>query len=96
MEQVVDSKMVAPLIDKNIKNSRNVPTLLFIDSVEDYVEKYGAELLLEELNQYMNKFKYMEAQVIKHFEGVKGKLPDIEKALEVIEYMETRTKSSKP
>jgi hypothetical protein len=32
----------------------------------------------------------MEAQILKHNEAVKGKIPDIEKAIDAIEYMEKK------
>jgi len=34
----------------------------------------------------------MEAQIHKHSESIKGKMPDIEKALECIEYLEKKYK----
>ena len=35
----------------------------------------------------------MEAQIVKHNEAVKSKIPDIEKAIEAVEYMEKRSKA---
>lgn len=37
----------------------------------------------------------MEAQIIKHNEGIKVKIPDIEKAIEAVEYMERKNKEEK-
>ena len=34
----------------------------------------------------------MEAQIVKHTEGVKSKIPDIEKALDVVDYLEKKKK----
>jgi prefoldin subunit 5 len=81
------NNMKVPLVDKLTNNSRKMPTILFIEHVEDYCDKYGAELIIEELNVYYSKYKYMEAQIVKHTEGVKGKIPDIEKAIECVEYL---------
>ena len=37
----------------------------------------------------------MEAQILKHNEGIKVKIPDIEKAIEAVEYMEKKSKEDK-
>jgi prefoldin subunit 5 len=37
----------------------------------------------------------MEAQIVKHNEGIKVKIPDIEKAIEAVEYMEKKNKEEK-
>ncbi len=36
----------------------------------------------------------MEAQILKHSEAVKGKIPDIEKAIEAVEYLQKRKAES--
>lgn len=82
-----DDRLIPQLIDKTKKNTRGVPTMIFVDNVEAWIEKYTGERILEDLNSYLNKFKYMEANILKHNEGVKLKIPDMEKALEVMEYM---------
>lgn len=87
MEAEVEDKLISQLIDKNKKNTRGVPTMVFIDNVEAWIEKFTGERILEDLNSYLNKYKYMEANILKHNEGVKLKIPDMEKAIEVIEYM---------
>lgn len=37
----------------------------------------------------------MEAQILKHNEGIKVKIPDIEKAIEAVEYMEKKNAEQK-
>jgi prefoldin subunit 5 len=37
----------------------------------------------------------MEAQIVKHNEGIKVKIPDIEKAIEAVEYMEKKNNEEK-
>lgn len=36
----------------------------------------------------------MEAQIVKHNEGVRGKIPDIEKAVDAVEYIEKKKKDN--
>lgn len=91
----IEDKLIPQLIDKTKKNSRNVPTMIFIDNIESWIDKFTVERLVEDLNQYLNKFKYMEAQIVRHSEGVKSKIPDMEKAIEVIDYIEKKKKESK-
>ena len=47
-----ENRMIIPLVDRNVKNTRNMPAMIFIENVEDYLEKYNYELLMEEINVY--------------------------------------------
>lgn len=47
------------------------------------------------MNILYSKFKYMEAQIHKHNESIKSKMPDIEKALETIEVLDKKFKEQK-
>jgi prefoldin subunit 5 len=91
-----------PLVDKTVKNEKNIPAMMFIEEVKEMCDRYGAEQLTEELNVYLNKYKYMEAQTLKHSEGIKMKIPDIEKAIESVLFLQnkykenTETKSEEP
>lgn len=89
------SKTTIPLVDTSSKNVKNIPSMLFIENIPDYCAKYGAEQLVEELNVFLNKYKYMEAQTIKHSEGVKLKIPDIEKAIQSVEFLKEKLKENK-
>ena len=87
-----EDPLLKVLVDKNKKNSRGVPTMNFIESVDDWIDKFTSEKLLSYINQYLNKYKFMEAQIVKSNEGLNIKIPDIEKCLETIEYLEKREK----
>ena len=87
-----EDPLLKVLVDKTKKNSRSVPTINFIESVEDWIDKFTAEKLLSYINQYLNKYKFMEAQIVKSNEGLNIKIPDIEKCLETIEYLEKKEK----
>ena len=45
-------KKLIPLVDKSVSNSRNMPSIIFIENVDDYSEKYGHESIVEDLNTY--------------------------------------------
>ena len=80
--------------DKDTSNSRKIPKINFLENVEEWVNKYTAEKLLEGYNQYLNKFRYMEGQISKHQTGIKEKIPDLEKALESIVFLEKKQKGT--
>ena len=87
-----EDPLLKVLVDKTKKNSRGVPTMNFIDNVEDWIDKFRSEKLISYINQYLNKYKFMEAQIVKNNEGLNVKIPDIEKCLETIEFLEKKEK----
>ena len=87
-----EDPLLKVLVDKTKKNSRGVPTMNFIENVDDWIDKFTSEKLLSYINQYLNKYKFMEAQIVKSNEGLNVKVPDIEKCLETIEYLEKKEK----
>ena len=91
-ETIQEDPLLKVLVDKTKKNSRGVPTMNFIDNVEDWIDKFTSEKLISYINQYLNKYKFMEAQIVKSNEGLNVKIPDIEKCLETIEYLEKKDK----
>ena len=100
MEQAPNNytEILSKLIDKteattSKTNSRKVPNILFIENVGEWIDKYRADQIMEVLSQYNNKFKYMEAQVTRHSDSIKSKIPDLEKALEAISFLEKKQKS---
>ena len=91
-EEKPEDPLLKVLVDKTKKNSRGVPTMNFIDNVDDWIDKYTSDKLLNYINQYLNKYKFMEAQIVKSNEGLNVKVPDIEKCLETIEFLEKKEK----
>ena len=87
-----EDPLLKVLIDKTKKNSRGVPSMNFIDNVDDWIDKFSSSRLLSYINQYLNKYKFMEAQIVKSNEGLNVKIPDIEKCLETIEFLEKNKK----
>ena len=58
-EEKVEDPLLKVLVDKTKKNSRGVPTMNFIESVEDWIDKFTSEKLLSYINQYLNKYKFI-------------------------------------
>lgn len=94
MTEIVNTTTI-PLVDKSIKNDKSIPAMTFIENIKEFCTKYGAEQLVEELNVFYNKYKYMDAQTQKHSESIKMKIPDIEKAIESVEFLKEKYKENK-
>ena len=56
-EALPEDPLLKVLVDKTKKNSRGVPTMNFIESVEDWIDKFTSEKLFSYINQYLNKYK---------------------------------------
>ena len=50
-----EDPLLKVLVDKTKRNSRGVPTMNFIDDVEEWINKYTSEKLIS----------YMDAQILK-------------------------------
>ncbi len=87
-----EDPLLKVLIDKTKKNSRGVPAMNFIDNVEEWIDKFTSQRLISYINQYINKYKFMEAQIVKRNEGLNVKIPDIEKCLGTIDYLDKKEK----
>ena len=87
-----EDPLLKVLIDKTKKNSRGVPAMNFIEDIDDWIDKFTSSKLISYINQYLNKYKFMEAQIVKSNEGLNIKIPDIEKCLETIEFLEKKEK----
>ena len=87
-----EDPLLKVLIDKTKKNSRGVPAMNFIENIDEWIDKFTSSRLISYINQYLNKYKFMEAQIVKSNEGLNIKIPDIEKCLETIEFLEKKEK----
>eukprot|EP00825_Cyclidium_porcatum_P046812 TRINITY_DN7461_c0_g1_i2.p1 TRINITY_DN7461_c0_g1~~TRINITY_DN7461_c0_g1_i2.p1 ORF type:complete len:202 (-),score=54.76 TRINITY_DN7461_c0_g1_i2:137-742(-) len=71
----------------NPENPRKIPQAVFLEGIEDLVKKYTAEKILENLQEIYNKYKLMELQIQKSKENMKVKIPEIQKALEIVSHI---------
>lgn len=76
----------APISEES-GNPRKIPTVIFIENVEEFCSQYGTDGILQQLNELYSKYKFMEAQLQRSKEVLKQKLPDINKSLEMVEYL---------
>lgn len=78
-----------PLMEQS-DNARKIPQAVFIDNTEAWVEKYGGDELVAQMNELYQKYKFMEAQLIRGREGLRVKTPDIKKTLEVVRMLKEK------
>ena len=60
----------------------------FIENIDEWIDKFTIQKSY--INQYLNIYKFMESQIVKSNENLNFKMPDIEKYLEPIEFLEKK------
>ena len=92
-EPQLDSLKVPDIVTGD-KNPRGIPTAVFIDDVEKFLEGSSVEIALGAFNELYGKYKYME----KNFENskvlVKSKIPEIMQTLELLKLMKHKQSES--
>jgi prefoldin subunit 5 len=71
-------------------NPRKIPQAVFIDNTEAWVEKYGGDELIANMNELYQKYKFMENQLIRGRESLRVKTPDIRKTLEMVRMLKDK------
>jgi len=63
---------------------RKIPRAVFIEDVEAWVDKYGEEDLFAQMNELLQKYKFMEGTLVRQKASMRGKLPEIKRTLEMV------------
>ncbi|KAI1409290.1 Prefoldin, subunit 3 [Hypoxylon sp. FL1857] len=78
-------------------NPRGIPYAPFVDKVEDYVtSREDVQSTLRSFQEMISKYQFMELNLQRRVAGLKDKMPDIEKTLETVKFLKTRTEESDP
>ncbi|KAI0893052.1 Prefoldin, subunit 3 [Annulohypoxylon nitens] len=78
-------------------NPRGIPYAPFVDKVEDYVTtRDDVQSTLRSFQEMISKYQFMELNLQRRIAGLKDKMPDIEKTLETVNFLKTRTGESDP
>ncbi len=88
-----EQKKVVPLTETSAKeevNARKIPQAIFIENTEAWVEKYGGDTIIAQMNELYQKYKFMEAQLLRGKESLKVKMPDIKKTLEIVRLLQEK------
>ncbi|KAK6062507.1 prefoldin subunit [Seiridium cupressi] len=78
-------------------NPRGIPYAPFVDKVEDYVtSREEVEGTLRQFQEMISKYQFMELNLQRRVAGLDDKMPDIQKTLETVRFLKTRTDESDP
>jgi hypothetical protein len=73
-------------------NPRGIPYAPFVDKVEDYVtSREEVEGTLRQFQEMISKYQFMELNLQRRVAGLEDKMPDIQKTLETVRFLKTRT-----
>ncbi|KAI0475227.1 Prefoldin, subunit 3 [Xylariaceae sp. FL0804] len=78
-------------------NPRGIPYAPFVDKVEDYVtSRDEVESTMRSFQEMISKYQFMELNLQRRIAGLRDKMPDIQKTLETVRFLKTRTDESDP
>jgi len=78
-------------------NPRGIPYAPFVDKVEDYVtSRADVEKTLKKFQEMISKYQFMESNQQRRAAGLKDKMPDIQKTLDMVQFLKTRKPGSEP
>lgn len=83
------SAKIIPLTEVS-NNARKIPQAVFIDNTEAWVEKFGGDDVITQMNELYQKYKFMEQQLVRAREGLRVKTPDIRKTLEMVRLLKDK------
>lgn len=74
-------------------NPRGIPIAPFVDNVTDYVSsRADVEPTLRSFQEMIAKYQFMEINTQRRGQGLREKVPDIRKTLEMASFLKTRRK----
>ena len=72
-------------------NPRGIPVAPFVDNVNDYVSSRAeVERTLRSFQEMISKYQFMEVNSQRRGQGLRDKIPDIKKTLDMVRFMKTR------
>ncbi|CAI7624989.1 Prefoldin subunit 3 [Penicillium manginii] len=90
---MADSKSKAPATTQT--NPRGIPVAPFIDNVSDYVSSRDeVEPTLRSFQEMISKYQFMEVNTQRRGTGLREKIPDIKKTLEMVRFLKLRKESN--
>lgn len=86
------------LQSKNVaSNPRGIPHAPFVDKVEDYVSSRAeVDGTMKSFQEMISKYQFMEANTQRRSQGLKEKIPDIQKTLDTVQFLKTQKPDSDP
>lgn len=76
-------------------NARGIPVAPFVDNVADYVSsRDDVEPTLRRFQEMISKYQFMEVNSQRRGQGLRDKIPDIKKTLEMVQFLKLRKEVS--
>ncbi|KAI4229647.1 MAG: hypothetical protein L6R36_000694 [Xanthoria steineri] len=90
--------MSTKLQNKNAAtNARGIPFAPFVDKVEDYVSSRAeVDGTMKSFQEMISKYQFMEVNTQRRAAGLKEKVPDIQKTLDMVQFLHSRKPGSEP
>ncbi|KIW28551.1 uncharacterized protein PV07_08205 [Cladophialophora immunda] len=77
-------------------NPRGIPTFPFMNNVADYVKSVDeVEPTLQRFQEMVSKYTFMQQNVERRAVGLKEKLPEMKRTLEVVKFLKKKKKKQK-
>ncbi|KAL4881061.1 prefoldin subunit 3 [Aspergillus karnatakaensis] len=81
--------------DPTQTNPRGIPAAPFVDNVADYVSSRAeVEPTLRSFQEMISKYQFMEVNTTRRANGLREKIPDIKKTLEMVRFLKSRKESN--
>lgn len=78
-------------------NPRGIPYAPFVDKVEDYVSSRAeVDGTMKSFQEMISKYQFMEVNTQRRAAGLKEKIPDIQKTLDMVQFLQLRQPNSDP
>ncbi|KAL4906684.1 hypothetical protein BDW74DRAFT_136561 [Aspergillus multicolor] len=82
------------LADPTQTNPRGIPVAPFVDNVSDYVSsRADVEPTMRSFQEMISKYQFMEVNTTRRAAGLREKIPDIKKTLEMVAFLKARKDS---
>ncbi|PYI07263.1 prefoldin subunit 3 [Aspergillus sclerotiicarbonarius CBS 121057] len=76
-------------------NPRGIPVAPFVDNVADYVSsREEVEPTLRSFQEMISKYQFMEVNTQRRGAGLRDKIPDIKKTLEMVRFLKMRRENN--
>lgn len=78
-------------------NPRGIPYAPFVDKVEDYVSSRAeVDGTMKSFQEMISKYQFMEVNTQRRSGGLNEKIPDIQKTLDMVQFLKGRGPDSEP
>jgi prefoldin subunit 5 len=78
-------------MDTTTTNPRGIPTFPFMSNVSDYVKSLqDVESTLQRFQEMVSKYTFMQQNVERRAAGLKEKLPEMKRTLEVVKFLKKK------